>query len=114
MANELAHLVQEGGVTGKHAPRGEGDVAVGPTTAAEFNTIRPGIIPIACWRLEDVRFEFDSSIVRPETKAELASLDALVREHPPISKSEKLTPPQQGCPLSVFGHADPVGNDEYN
>ena len=87
---------------------------VGPATGSEFNTIKAGIIPLACWRLEDLRFEFDSSIIKPEIKTELESLAQLVEQHPPLSKAEKLQPPQLGCPLSVFGHADPTGNDDYN
>src|SRR5262249_16473255 len=80
---------------------------VGPATGREHNTLRVGIIPIACWRVEDVRFDFDSSVVRPEMQVELSHLTELVQRHPPPSK----TRPEPGSPLSVFGHADPTGND---
>lgn len=111
---ELTHLVSDGGIAAKHLPIEDLVALVGPATGSEHNKITAGIIPIACWRLEDIRFEFDSSIVRPEIKTELQSLAQLVKEHPPPSKAEKLQPPQPGAPLSVFGHADPSGDDDYN
>jgi len=57
--------------------------------------------PEACWKLDDGRFDFDSCFVRPEAKAELAELAALRAAHP-------------GCPMSLFGHADPTGDETYN
>jgi hypothetical protein len=59
------------------------------------------LLPIACWRLEDLRFDFDSSFVRPEAAMEMTALSALRQAH-------------AGAPLSLFGHADPVGEDDYN
>src|SRR4029079_10470752 len=55
----------------------------------------------ACWRLDDTRFEFDSSFVKPGAARELKML-AETRDDQP------------GATLSLFGHADPVGNDDYN
>ncbi len=99
-----------------------------------LNTIRGLPRPILCWKVEDVRFAFDSSFVtcnpdnspdpltnpddptsdplaKPFTRAlgdirdELKLLASQIKQHP-------------GCPLSVFGHADPVGPavdpDGYN
>jgi hypothetical protein len=102
--------VSEGGIAAKHPPSEDIAALVGPATGSEHNTLRAAIIPVACWRLEDVRFEFDSSIVSPGIEAELADLAELINEHPPSSKSAG----GPGFPLSVFGHADPVGNDDYN
>ena len=90
-----------GGMAGNHADPDSSSRPVAPATAGELNTFRPGLFPIACWRLDDVRFDFDSSFVRPEATLEIKLLAALIRQHP-------------GAPLSVFGHADPVGNDDYN
>ncbi len=75
------------------------------------NTIQLSVIPFACWRADDVRFEFDSSFLRPEISAEIAALKLLIDKH--------TLPNLQGIPthkptLSVFGHADPTGNDDYN
>jgi hypothetical protein len=59
------------------------------------------LIPIACWKLNDAGFRFGSSFVTPETKPDFAALDRLCRQYP-------------GAPMSVFGHADPVGDDAFN
>jgi hypothetical protein len=101
----------EAGVTGEHAAAEPFAFLVGPTTTDEFNTARLRLIPIACFRVDDIRFAFDSSFVvasatsdpndPTDNLAELRELARLVKAHP-------------GSPLSVFGHADPVGNDDYN
>jgi hypothetical protein len=105
-----SHTIVDGGIAARHAAVEQPPVRVAPATGDEHNTLRPGIIAVACWRVEDLRFEFDSSFVGPAIKTELALLAKLVQEHPPASKAAG----QPGSPLSVFGHADPVGNDDYN
>ena len=74
---------------------------VAPATGAEVNTLRDPLLPRACWMVEDARFEFDSSFVLPEIETEIRILVRLRRRLPKH-------------PLSVFAHADPVGNDDYN
>lgn len=76
-------------------------VLVAPALANERNTIREGLVPVAGWQIDDVRFDFDSSFVLPDAKDEFALLAALRHDFP-------------DCRMSLFGHADPVGNDEYN
>jgi hypothetical protein len=90
-----------GGVAGDHAPRPSLPLYVAPTDANDSNALRFVLLPIACWRLEDLRFDFDSSFVRPEAAMEMTALSALRQAH-------------AGAPLSLFGHADPVGEDDYN
>ena len=100
-----------GGIAGDHPPPDPLPFLVGSATGAEFNTAHLPLIPIACWGVDDVRFAFDSSFVtmdcsgggaEPEDiRVEMAILKDLVTENP-------------GCPLSLFGHADPVGTDVYN
>src|SRR5262249_27940689 len=107
---KLTSVVTDGGIAGKHALLQEQHALVGSTTVNEHNTIKGGIIPIACWRVEDFRFAFDSSVVAPEIATELKLLAQLVRTHSPTSKSEG----KPGHPLSVFGHTDPTGDDDYN
>jgi outer membrane protein OmpA-like peptidoglycan-associated protein len=58
--------------------------------------------------VDDIRFAFDSSFIgsdstdaKNDIRAELQLLSDLVQEHPE-------------SPLSIFAHADPVGNDDYN
>jgi hypothetical protein len=85
---ELTHAVSEGGIAAKHPVLQELGVSVGPATGSEFNTIKAGIVPVACWRVEDLRFEFDSSFITPAIKTELEHLAKLVKEHPPSSKAD--------------------------
>src|SRR5580698_3827131 len=91
----------EGGVTGLHAVPDPTPILVGPCTDDQLNTARMRLIPIACWRLDDVRFAFDSSFITPDVTSDLLVLADLLSQNP-------------GCPLSIFGHADPVGTDDYN
>jgi len=108
----ILHGITEGGLAGKHDLPPDSPTLVGPSTDDQRNVIRPPLIPIACWRVDDIRFKFDSSFVNPEIKTELqpqlglssvlgSDLTSLIKEHP-------------NAPLSVFGHADPVGSDDYN
>lgn len=99
-----------GGVSGLHSEPVPVTLLVAPSTGAGFNRIRFGLVPRACWSVEDVRFAFDSSFISADTstggdpqdiRQEFADLKRLLAEHP-------------GAPLSVFGHADPVGDDDYN
>lgn len=108
---ELSSVPSLGGMTGTHPALDPFEYVVAPTTEGECNSARLRLIPIACWRVDDVRFRFDSSFplfdsdsdpANPDDiRAELKALDDLVKANP-------------GAPLSVFGHADPVGNDDYN
>src|SRR5262245_45997098 len=107
---ELIQTISDGGIAAKHVLLQDQHALVGPSTANEHNTIKAGIIPIACWRVENFRFAFDSSLPSPEIAKELKLLQELVKDRPPTSKLEG----RPGHPLSVFGHADPTGDDEYN
>ena len=80
-------------------------VLAAPATGDEFNTIGERLVPKACFKVEDLLFDFDSSFVRPEIGAHLPQLAKLRNDN----KVQDLFPP-----LSVFGHADPVGNDDNN
>jgi hypothetical protein len=94
-----------GGVSGLHPAQEVLPAMVAPTVGSEYNTIQAGLTPYACWKVEDLRFEFDSSLIRPEMAEELKHLAELVEDHADAG---------QRPPLSIFGHADPVGQDEYN
>ncbi len=72
-----------------------------PSHGKEKNTLRMELIPVGCWKLDDLRFAFDSSFLLPDSKAEFTELAALRVAHP-------------ASPMSIFGHADPTGNDDYN
>lgn len=77
-------------------------VLVSPATDGEFNTIRLGILPKGCFSMEDTHFQFDSSFVTPlGTTIDVDPLKKLLDRH-------------KGFKLSIFGHTDPVGKDDYN
>lgn len=97
-----------GGTAARHPEVPEFRVLAAPSTANEFNRVQTAVIPLACWRIEDVLFAFDSSFVLPEIRDEMAELARLIDDHTETVGAKR--PP----PLSIFGHADPVGTDEYN
>src|SRR2546430_17519794 len=90
-----------GGVSARHPPRVSLPLVVAASTGDEFNTIGMRHLPVACWRLEDLRFAFDSSLIKPDAEAELTSLAALWHE-------------AGEPPLSIFGRADPGGGRKNN
>ncbi len=102
------HSTSDGGVAGKHDPAAAPQLVVGPTTSDQFNTATLRLVPVACFRVDDIRFAFDSSFLSSDPtdetndiRAELKLLIGLLKDNPQ-------------SPLSVFGHADPVGTDDYN
>ncbi|CAG1002735.1 Outer membrane porin F [Phycisphaerales bacterium] len=90
-----------GGILGSNDPKPVVKLPVAPTHEQEHNTIRPGIIPVGCWKADDVNFDFDSSFVRPGVANQTPRFKTLLDQNP-------------GAAVSLFGHADPVGNDDYN
>jgi hypothetical protein len=78
----VIHSISDGGVTGKHPPAEPFKILVAPARADEFNLVRLRIIPVACWRGEDIRFQVDSSFPLPDIAQELAALERLRRQHP--------------------------------
>jgi hypothetical protein len=117
----------DGGVAGENAPVEPFQFLVGPTTTNQFNTGHFPLRAIGCLRTDDVRFGFNSSFLA-------ADLDFIDSPSNPDDNSQASSGPPNdiraelailadmvgkdgrffGCPLSVFGHADPVGNDDYN
>jgi hypothetical protein len=118
----------DGGVIGQHPSSPSVQYLVGPATGSEANAIQIPPVPILCWQVEDIRFAFDSSFVTfnpdPLTNPDDPTSDPDAK---PFAKGDirdelnllagqlKQNP---GCPLAVFGHADPVGPavdpDGYN
>jgi hypothetical protein len=90
-----------GGVAAEHPARQSLPVLVAPSLGGEKNTVAIADVPLACWRLEAARFDFDSSVIHPDAEPELTLLAGMFDA-------------TGGAALSVFGHADPVGDDEYN
>jgi hypothetical protein len=105
------HDASGGGVSGHHSAAEPFELLVSPSTSAEHkNTVRLRLIPIACWRVDQIRFAFDSSFVSPEITQELKTLQGLREFHTRRDFNGNTLFP----PLSVFGHADPIGSDDYN
>ncbi len=113
----LLRSVRGGALAGDHPPKETSlRVLVGPATEAQHNTVRPGLFPIACWRAEDMNFEFGSSFPMPDLAPGMVAFKEIFDAHtltkeeaPPDSTEFTRTPP-----VSLFGHADPVGDEEYN
>ena len=99
--SSLEVSVTEGGIAATHAEVENFRPLVGPSTGGEFNTIKAALVPVACWRVDDIRFEFDSSFIQPGIEAELKHLADLLKKHPPASIAKNATPPETvGCPLT--------------
>jgi hypothetical protein len=75
--SEVLHDASEGGVSGHHSDTERFEFLVAPSTASEFNTARLRLIPVACWRVDQIRFAFDSSFVTPDITEELKTLQSL-------------------------------------
>ena len=101
------HAASGRGVIGTHPDVDPLQLLVGPTTSNEFNSARLQLIPIACFSVEDASFKFDSSFVLPEFQKKMNDFIAF-RENDP----ERI----KGAPVSIFGHADPTfqGNFEIS
>lgn len=99
------------GIFANHPPRPAFPIIAAPTTAdrAEaFNLVRQPLAAVACANLPDRHFLFDSSAPAPEPGQPLALLQQAFREF----AAKLLEFPDS--PMSIFGHADPVGKDLYN
>jgi hypothetical protein len=103
MGSDERGEITDGGIAARMRGRVSLPIAVAPSFRDGFNAIRPSLSPIACWRIDDHRFAFDSSFPHPTASLEFATLRDL---RPPGVDGAGL--------LSVFGHADPTGAAAYN
>jgi hypothetical protein len=78
--------------------------------ASAFNTIREPLVAIGCMRLPHRAFAFDSSFIGPEAENRLTKFASLMT----LLKTQDPADDPDFPPISLFGHADPVGNDDYN
>lgn len=92
---------REHGIFARHPSHVDLSGAVAPAQTSEFNTLRRPLVVVACALLPDSHFEFDSSFVKPDVAKGLEKLEVLREANP-------------GSRASLFGHADPVGDDSYN
>lgn len=102
------HGSTDGGVAGQHNAAETPRLVVGATTTDQLNTIILRLAPVACFKVEDIRFAFDSSFLLSDPTDEKKDIRAELK----LLADLRLANPES--PLSVFGHADPVGEDPYN
>lgn len=107
----------DGGTVGTHPTQIDFPRAVAPSLKSDephHNTVKDFLIAVGCAKVPNTHFEFDSSFVSPAAKKgfiKLARLfkDLSVKEKDAEGKVVTKTPP-----VSLFGHADPTGDDAYN
>jgi hypothetical protein len=58
-------ITLNGGYAASHPVAPLLPILVAPSTRVERNVIRQELVTVACWRLNDLRFDFDSSFVMP-------------------------------------------------
>jgi peptidoglycan hydrolase-like protein with peptidoglycan-binding domain len=115
MANPIFILdVSEEGIVATHQARVELPVLVAPSAeevrTETHNTIRPSLMVTGCMNLSDKGFDFDSSFVAPRSASRFTAFGEMMthlKKHDP-------TGADRFPPISIFGHADPTGDDEYN
>lgn len=104
------HHLSQGSMAATHPSTDDSrDSPVAPVYTNEMNTLRMNLIARACWKLEDMRFAFDSSFVLPAAREDMPHLRSLIQYFAITDNGVTQNPP-----LSVFGHADPTGSDVYN
>jgi hypothetical protein len=96
----------ETGIIGEHAQPQVRPFFASPTVSTHRNALALDLTPMACLNIGDVLFEFDSSVVREPAGALLSRLPGLRRQRANAAGDLPL--------VSVFGHADPAGDEEYN
>ena len=93
----VIHSFTEGGTIAKHPDPEPTQLLVAPSTSGELNTAHLRLLPIACFCLTDMRFLFDSSFVLPDLRGDMSAFSSLRKTDTRV----------MGAPLSIFGHADP-------
>jgi hypothetical protein len=102
----VVHDASDFGTVATHESKQLPPVLVGSATGQELNTVGLDLPPVACMSLHDLVFETDSSFVMPDAGTVLRNLGGLRQGH----KNKQGDLPL----LSIFGHADPSGTDDYN
>jgi hypothetical protein len=106
--------VSSGGVAGVHSVPVPQPLLVGPTTEDQQNLANLPLVAVACWAIDDLRFAFDSSFLNVDYDGNETPPEDIRFELNHLSQLVGPGAPYEGCPLSLFGHADPVGTDIYN
>lgn len=95
-SQDSIHSSSEGGTVGAYPDPDPSEFLVAPSTSGESNTRILNLFLAAYACLSDIRFKFDSSFVLPDLQAEMQAFNNLRKKDPRFTG-----------PLSIFGHADP-------
>ncbi|MEP7282094.1 MAG: OmpA family protein [Rubrivivax sp.] len=102
------------GIVAVHPQRLQLPVLLSPITeerkASDVNTVREPMVAIACMKLPDGSFEFDSSLIVPKAESRLQKFAQLML----ALRDQDAAEPKRFAPISIFGHADPTGRESYN
>jgi len=103
-------LADDNGVMATHLdqiaiPRKVATTRTGETTR---NTLKEFLIAVGCVNVPDSHFAFDSSLLMPDSRDGFIRLAKLFDD---LTEDTAFDPTP---PLSIFGHADPVGQPDYN
>jgi hypothetical protein len=91
------HSSSDGGTVGSYPSPDSSEFLVAPATSGESNALNLNLFLAAYACVTDMRFKFDSSFVLPSVQSEMAAFSSLRKSNPQI----------MGAPISIFGHADP-------
>lgn len=105
----ISHLA-EAGITAERTEPLATAWAVAPTFESRSNRLRLPLRPIGCWRAAHAHFAFDSSFIAPDMRNDLRHLGLQRRRLAVEGADGKPLYP----PASIYAHADPSGNDDYN
>lgn len=94
-------------ITGKHPEQSDRIFFVAPSDEEKKtrNTIRLVDLPAACWRMDDICFDFNSVFLLHSASSAFDGLAKIVEKETEWGKPPK---------IALFGHADPVDDDKYN
>jgi OOP family OmpA-OmpF porin len=82
-------------------PDTDGDGYIDSQDMCPNSPQRASVDSSGCWVIERVHFDFDQASIKPEYEDSLADLAMVMRLNPDLS-------------LTVHGHADSIGSEEYN
>lgn len=102
------------GAVAVHPQRLQLPVLLSPVSAErrgkDLNTVREPLVAIGCMALPHHHFEFDSSFIGPSAARQFTKFAKLML----LLKEQDDAQPKRLPPVTLFGHADPTGRDEYN
>ena len=102
------------GTVATHPERVDLPVLVAPVPDEQkdkkFNTVRPPLVAIGCFKLPKTGFAFDVSFIGPDAEKGFTKFATFMQ----ALKEQDDADPKRFPPISLFGHADPTGTDEYN